>query len=146
MEGALKQTELLHIKTDILWLRIMRYFNNFVFVSLKKCIYATGSVSSLASYPAYNRLQNLTAAVNATTSATRISLRGRELEPKANLFFFCTKNVQFRPRTEQTDAIQAYHRGGLGGRDSSRWDIFWFCSENISFNAILIISQVFEAM
>ena len=35
-EGALKQTELLHIKTDILRLQITDYFLNFVFVFEKK--------------------------------------------------------------------------------------------------------------
>ena len=44
------------------------------------------------------------------------------LEPKAK--FFCTKIFEFRPRTEQTDATQAYYRGGVEGRASSRWAIF----------------------
>ena len=33
--GALKYTELLHIKTDISQLKIMRYFKKFVFMSEK---------------------------------------------------------------------------------------------------------------
>ena len=39
----------------------------------------------------YDRLKNLSAAVNATRSAIRILPRGRGLEPKVN--FFCTKIV-----------------------------------------------------
>ena len=39
----------------------------------------------------YNRLKNLSAEVNATTSATRVLLRERGLEPKVNVF--CTKIV-----------------------------------------------------
>ena len=43
-EGALKWTELLHIKNGISQLQIMRYFNNFAFMSEKKTNKA-GSVS-----------------------------------------------------------------------------------------------------
>ena len=34
--GALKYTEIFHLKTDVFRLQIMRYFNNFVFISEKR--------------------------------------------------------------------------------------------------------------
>ena len=55
----------------------------------------------------YNRLKNLSAAVNATRNSTRILIRGRGLQPKLN--FFAQKSP------EQTDATQACHRRGPEG-------------------------------
>ena len=69
----------------------MRYFNNFVFMSEKTN--ALGRQRFLARFACgpKNRLKNLSAAVNAARSATRILRSGREIEPKVNSF--CTKIV-----------------------------------------------------
>ena len=78
--GTLKYTELLHIKTDISQLQIMRYFKKLVFMSEKD------PVALLARF--VWSLENLSAAVNATRSATRTLLRGEGLNQK----FFLHKN------------------------------------------------------
>ena len=84
--GTLKYTEIFHVKTDILRLQIMRYFNNFVFISEKQDVlcryrFLNGFVSGLN-----NRLKNLSSTVNATRSATRILLGVRGLESEVNFF------------------------------------------------------------
>ena len=98
----------------------------------KKETYKPGSVYKLVSKCGpYNRLKNLSAAVNAIRSATRVLLRERGLEPKVNVF--CTKIVYFRSRAEQTVTTQACHSGG---KAPSYWVIFAIYSENSDINAI----------
>ena len=70
----------------------MLYSSNFVFISEKK-IRIKGRqpfITRFVSGPC-NRLKNLSAAVTASRSATRILLRGRGFETKPK--FFCTKIV-----------------------------------------------------
>ena len=90
--GALKWTELLHIKTDILRLQnIMHYFKNFAFMFEKRDVQVRQRLLARFVYGPHNHLKNMSAAVNASRSATRIMLKWRELEPKKK--FFLTKIV-----------------------------------------------------
>ena len=62
----------------------MRYFNNFIFMSEKqrRIVDRQRFLTRFVTGP-YNRLETLSAAVNATKSATRILIVKRgELEPK----------------------------------------------------------------
>ena len=68
----------MQIKTDILRVQIMRYSNNFVFMSEKRDVLGRQPFLNRFVSGPYNRLKNLTAAVNATNSATRILIVKRE--------------------------------------------------------------------
>ena len=79
-------TKIFHIKTNNFPLQIVRYFNNFAFMSEKRDVYGRFLfLDHFVSVPD-NCLKNLSATANATRSVTRILLRGRELEPKVNSF------------------------------------------------------------
>ena len=64
----------------------MRYFKNFAFMFEKRDIKARQRSLARCVIGAYNRLKNLSAAVNATRSATRILVKERGLESKVNFF------------------------------------------------------------
>ena len=65
----------------------MRYFQNIVFMSEKRDAKSWQRLLARFVSVPFNRLKNLSAAVNATRSATRILLRGRRPEPKVKFFF-----------------------------------------------------------
>ena len=64
----------------------MRYFNNLAFMSEKKMFKIQQYFLARFVSGPYNRLKNLSAAVNASRSTTRILLRERGLVPKVNFF------------------------------------------------------------
>ena len=61
----------------------------------------------------YNRLKNLSAAVNATRSATRILLKERGLQTKVN--FFAQKFSYIGPMLNKLMQLKCITKGGQGG-------------------------------
>ena len=84
--GALKLTQLLHIKTDILPPQIMRYFENVVLMSKKRRIRPAAILSLFHMRPIQSLEKSV--AVNAPQVQPEFAKR-KGLEPKVN--FFCTK-------------------------------------------------------
>ena len=78
----------------------------------------------------YNRLKNLSAAVNATRNTTTILLREKRLEQK--FFCFLRENCLILARAELTDATQARHRLGSEGRAPSHWAVFVILRQKIA--------------
>ena len=95
--GALKRTEIFHIKIDVLPLQITRSFKNFVFMFEKRDVSAWQRLLARFLCGPHNHLKNLS--VNAIRRSTRALLGKRGLELKVK--FFCTKTVEFRPSAEQ---------------------------------------------
>ena len=90
----------------------MLYLKSFVFMSEKRDV--QGRQRFLARFVSgpYNRLKNLSAAVNATRSATRILLRGRGLEPKPN--FVAQKWSSLGPMLNKLMLLKRVTEGAWG--------------------------------
>ena len=80
--------------------------------------------------------------------------KGGGLNQKSNIF--CSKNISFRPRSEQTGATQVYHRldvraeppvaeghRALGLKSTAAWRFLWFLRKSIHFNIIWITFRWF---
>ena len=111
----------------------MRYFNNFAFISENKDVQGRQRfVARFVSGP-YNRLKNLSAAVNETRSAVRILIRMRGLNQLFNLGPVLNKLMQLKRIT----------KGGLGAELPVAGQFLCFCGKNSNFNTISMTFRPF---
>ena len=91
-------------------------------MSEKKDVYGRQRFSAYFVSGQPNRLKNLSAAVNATRSATRILLRGKGGKTKSRIFF-AQKLSNLGPVLNKLMQLKRVTES-LGSRASNRWTIF----------------------
>ena len=121
----------------------MRYFNNFAFMSEKKR-YNKGlqRFSGRFLSSPYNRLQNLSAAVNASRSTTRILLRGKRLEPKVK-FFLHKKLPNLGPTLNELMQLKRITEAAWGTEPPIAGRFIVICGKYSNFNANSITFRTF---